>query len=200
MAFATATELGTYLGRTLTTDETSRATALLGYASAAIKGYCRQTLEQVSADSAVLVGNWGSVLVLPERPVTAITSVTITSTSLTVNSDYVWDGGDRLYRGSREFVYGDEPDPIVMRHELHWGGPSAQVTVVYTHGWASGDAHLDVPKGICLEMAARAMHTTPGVKQESIGQYSYTSDNPGASAVTLTTDMRRQLRDAGLRR
>lgn len=201
MALATAADLGRYLGRELTEDEVFRATLLLDLATAAVKDYTGQDIERVTADSQVLQGNWGSTLILPQRPVISVTSVTISTTTLTANTDYAWDGGDVLYRGSREYLHGGEPyTPDPMRHLLHWGGPSAQVTVVYTHGLADGSKKLDTPRGIVLEMAATQLSTTPGIKQESIGQYSYTADSPATGRVTLTADMRRALRKAGFKR
>lgn len=199
MAFATPADLGRYLRRTLTEDEDFWARQQLELSAAAIRGFCRQTFDYVAADSVILQGNWTSVLTLPERPVVSITSVTIATTALTVDSGYTWDGGDKLYRGAREYLHGEGSNPVEpMRHELHWGGPSARVTVVYSHGYQTD--YPELLKSISLEMCAVGLSTTPGIKQESLGQYSYTADSPQAGRVTLTADQKRALRTAGFRR
>ena len=201
---ATPADLGRFLGRTLSEDEDFRARMLLAVASEAVRGYCRQTLTYVASETVILTGNWGSELVLPERPVTAVTSASINSTSLSVNVDFVWDGASKLYRGSRQYSTGPVPyngsgqDP--MRHELHWGGPSAQVTVVYSHGLTATDRRMTLPRGIVCELAAAGMAVTPGIRQESLGQYSYTAEAGASRASELSAGQRRALRDAGLRR
>ena len=57
-------------------------------ASGAIRAYTNQTISQATT-TAVMPGNHSEKLVLPERPVTSVTSVTIGATSLAADTDYV---------------------------------------------------------------------------------------------------------------
>lgn len=190
---ADLTDLAAYLGRTLTATEETQATLLLQASARSIRRFTRQTITRVDSDAVVLQGNWGSVLVLPERPVVSISSVAINGTSLTVNEGYTWDGGDKLYRGRRTINTGTDPtEPWPYRHELYWGGPSAQVAVTYSHGW------VDVPediRAISCAMVARAMSTPAGVKSETTGPFSVSYTAGADSAITMTRDERRALRD-----
>ena len=58
----------------------------------------------------------------------------------------------------------------------HWGGPSARVTVTYTHGFATVPPSV---KAAVLSMAARAAASPAGVRQESIAGYSVTYADAG---------------------
>ena len=67
---------------------------------------------------------------------TAITLVKIGDTTLTVDTDYVWDGAHTLYRGTKvDGVLSVNGPDYLINGWGDWGGP-AQVTVTYTHGFA----------------------------------------------------------------
>ena len=97
MAFATEAELEAYTGTSVATD---RATILLDTATGAIRAYTNQTLSRVTNDGVVLPGNYTGVLELPERPVISVGAVTIDGTTVTVDTDFVWDGRTSLLRGT----------------------------------------------------------------------------------------------------
>jgi len=55
-------------------------------ASAEIRGYTDQVLSEVASDVVVFEPTWSQTLYLPERPVTAVTSVTVGLTVSMSNS------------------------------------------------------------------------------------------------------------------
>ena len=150
MPFATAADLEDWLG--VGTLDASRATVVLDAATGAIQGWTRQTISEVAGDAVELRGTWKPVLELPERPVTAVTSVSVDGVAQTVDDDYVVvrnelrrpEGWDSQLRFS---VFGPEG----------WGGPDVVVAVTYTHGFATVP---DDVKGVCLQLAGR-MYLNP---------------------------------------
>lgn len=181
-AFATEAELEAYTGSSIATD---RATLLLDAATAAIQAYCRQSFTQATT-TAVFPGTFTSALVLPERPVTAVTLVKIGDTTLTVDTDYVWDGAHTLYRGTKvDGVLSVNGPDYLIDGWGDWGGPGAQVTVVYSHGFAS--IPNDV-KGVCLALAARSLTSPDGVNSESVGSYSVSYSRTGGAVSLLTEE------------
>lgn len=179
MAFATEAELEAYTGTSVATD---RASLLLDSATAAIQAYCRQSFTQATT-TVVLPGTFGEKLVLPERPVTAITLVKIGDTTLAVDTDYVWDGAHTLYRGTKvDGVLSVNGPDYLIDGWGDWGGPGAQVTVTYTHG------HATIPgviKGVCLALAARTLGSPDGVNSESVGSYSVSYSRTGGAVSLL---------------
>lgn len=181
--FATEAELEAYTGTSIATD---RARILLDMASAAIRAYCRQTFTRTTT-TAVFPGTFGSALVLPERPVTAITLVKIGDTTLTVDTDYVWDGQHTLHRGTKvDGVLSVNGPDYLINGWGDWGGPGAQVSVTYTHGFAIIPNDI---KGVCLALAARTLGSPDGVNSESVGSYSVSYSRTGG-AVSLLDEER----------
>jgi len=186
VAFATETELEAYTGTSIATD---RATLLLDMATGAIRAHTNQTLSRVTNDTVILPGNYTGVLELPERPVASVGAVTIGDTALTVDSDFVWDGRTSLLRGTAVtgvLVINDGP---LISGRGDWGGPGAQVTVTYTHGFATIPDDI---KGVCLALAARSLQSPDGVNSETVGSYSVSYSRTGG-AVSLLDEERRLL-------
>lgn len=187
MAFATETELEAYTGTSVATD---RATLLLDLATGAIQAYTGQTISRVTNDTVTLPGNFGYTLVLPERPAVAPTAVAIGDTTLTADTDYVFDGRSSLLRGTK--VDGvlsiNGPDWLVDGFG-DWGGPGAVVTVTYSHGWTTIPNDI---KGVCLALAARSLTSPDGVNSESVGSYSVSYSRSGG-AVSLLEEERKLL-------
>lgn len=183
MAFATEADLEAYTGTSVATD---RATLLLDAATAAIQTYCRQSFTQATT-TAVFPGSFGSALVLPERPVTAVSAVSIGDTVLAVDTDWVWDGAHTLYRGTKvDGVLSVNGPDYLINGWGDWGGPGAQVSVTYTHGFATIPG---VVKGVCLALAARTLGSPDGVNSESVGSYSVSYSRTGG-AVSLLDEER----------
>lgn len=180
--FATEAELEAYTGTSVASD---RAAILLDMASGAIRAHTNQTITY-GTTTAVMPGTFDSKLELPERPVTAVTSVTIGATALTADSDYVWDGQHTLHRGSKvDGVLSVNGPDYLINGWGDWGGPGAQVTVVYSHGFQSIPNDI---KGVCLALAARTLGSPDGVNSESVGSYSVSYSRTGGAVSLLTEE------------
>lgn len=180
--FATEAELEAYTGTSVASD---RAAILLDTASAAIRAYCNQTFTRVAA-AQVLPGNFTHKLELPERPVTAVTSVSIGDTALTADVDYVWDGAHTLYRGTKvDGVLSVNGPDYLIDGWGDWGGDGAQVTVTYTRGFSTIPG---VVKGVCLALAARSLTSPDGVNSESVGSYSVSYSRTGGAVSLLNEE------------
>lgn len=161
-AFATPAELGVYLQRTLTVDETAAAELLLDIASAEIRAYTGQTISAVQDDSVTVDLPSGSFLTNLEWPVTAVSSVTVGTTPFVANTDYYWHRDTGL---------------IELIHPGRWRFTRDLVALVYSHGWAAGSPQLGVAQGVCLGLARNTLVAAGiDVKSESIGNYSATYD------------------------
>lgn len=186
MAFATEAELEAYTG---TSIATTRAELLLDLATGAIRAYTNQTISRVTSDVVVLPGSWSNRLELPERPVASVATVKIDDTTLVADTDYVWDGRWTLLRGTSEAGVLVINDGTLISSHGDWGGAGAQVTVTYTHGFATIPDDI---KGVCLALAARSLASPDGVNSESVGSYSVSYSRSGG-AVSLLDEERRLL-------
>jgi hypothetical protein len=183
--FITATDLSDRLGRSLTTDETSRADKLCEDASSPIRSYTRQTITRVAADVVTLRVIGGQVR-LPQRPADRPTHLTFTDeyTNLTQTlQGWTFDGYDTLdltYRG------------YIGNVSSRWGLHVHTVTVTYSHGYEEiPDDIVTVACGIALRGLMGPGFDAMGVSQEIIGNYSYrTQDGHSAGLATLTPDDR----------
>lgn len=171
-ALATQTDLTARIGA-LTVAQAARADALLSDASDIIRAGLGQTISQVVDDQQVLTAAWG-VIRLPQRPVTAVTSVALIdgATSITVTG-WTWDGLDLIDLGRATTSTAPVSDAQTFR-------------VTYTHGYPPGQ----IP-GLLLSIvcgaAARTL-TAPslvdGLTGETIGQYSYQLQQGAGAAGT----------------
>lgn len=140
-------------------------TLLLECATAVVQSVCGgQRIVQVVDDTVTLDLDGldsGPYLWLPQRPVTAVSSVL-------VGSSAVSDWSAQLSRGRLWRAYG-------WRSTL-LGYPLSQpsgVTVTYTHGYAPGDQRLQLARSAVLSLAAGpASGATAGVAREQIDDYS----------------------------
>lgn len=136
--FASVGDLETFLG---TSGLGARGTALLGYASAAIRLYTRQDLEVVTGRQEEFAGEWNRYyLSLSQRPVTALT-MTVNAVAFTG----FW----------ANYISGD----VYREDGLPWDeGP---IVVTYDSGYAANSDEIAGIKTICLEVAARALTGPP---------------------------------------
>lgn len=146
-------------GRDLSPLEAARVTSLLADAVAAVKSYADgQHFERSTTTDRLRVRD--GVVLLPQRPVSAVTAVTTSATPSAALS-FTWDGGTQV---------------AVSYH--------GAVNVTYTHGYESIPADI---AAVIAQMAGRALGTTPteaAVQSEGIGAYSYTL-GPAAAAGAL---------------
>lgn len=122
-----------------------------------------QRIVQVIGDTEVIDldgGFCGVYLTLPQRPVTAVSSVTIGTTAVT---DYtVQLSRRRLWRAAGwQTVTGTS----------YWLTQPSTVTVVYTHGYAAGDQRLQLGRGAVLSLARGLFENPGGVASEKIDDY-----------------------------
>ena len=148
MALFDLTDLAAYLQQDI---DTASATLARTMATGLIVNYTNQNIESATYTHKLPIdGN--ATIRLPQRPVTAITSVTVAGVTLTADTDWDWDGITALV-----VLDGYTPD------DEDW-----QATVVYTAGYATVPADV---KAVALDLAAQFYTRTPGVASESIDDY-----------------------------
>lgn len=156
-AFASVTELELFARDTIPAGQVDEVEAqqALDLASDIIRGYTRNTISQVT-ETAQFEGSSSDCIVLPQRPVTAVTAVSVTDrngvTSVVAPAGWTWTRGGNLRR-----VDGSS-----------WGGPDSTVTVTYTHGFAAVPGDV---KAIALALARRMTVNPDGYVREAIGSY-----------------------------
>jgi hypothetical protein len=179
---ATQEDLEARLGRDLTEDEEARAPALLADASALVRDHTRQDFEAVAGD-VIILRPVGSILRLPQRPVTAVTTVEAVApdgTATAVMSFWSWDGRDKV-----DLTYAtysaDFTDPA-------WRDRRQPDTyqVTYDHGDAT------IPPTVVAIVCAMVLRTllspsmTTGMVAERIGAYNYQlQQGAGAAGATV---------------
>ena len=160
--FATTADIEAFLQVSIdTATQTAAAARALAEATAAIKNYCRQVLEEVAADEVTLDSPGGTRLFLPELPVTAVSEVVEDGETLVAGDDY------KLGQHG-----------ILHRIGAKWAEGIQIVTVTYTHGYATLPDDI---VAVCTRAAARAYQAglraaetdgTPGVSSKQLGDFS----------------------------
>jgi hypothetical protein len=133
---ASATELALLTGSTEQAD-LSREQFLLEMASGMIRSYCHQTLSLVVDDVVTVYPTASTLLTLPERPVTAVSSVLVNGVATT--SFYVNPRGIR--------------SSTVASSGSAW---TSGATVTYSHGYLETSEEYRAIKSVCLAAASRA--------------------------------------------
>ena len=167
----TVADFAAYLQRSIPTDRVASAQAALDNALSALQTLCDRTLVPGSATHTVTRFT-GSLVDLPESPVTAVTSVTVD--------------------GSPTAAYRVTDDGAI---QLDWSVYDATVAVAYDYGWPDGSRQLEIARGLILRRAERRF-TNPDARSTFNGPgpdgYSFVTDMP---ARTWTPD---ELADAAL--
>lgn len=153
-SFATWADLAVLLKRTFTEAEKDQAEQLLAGATARIRAITDQWITEVVNDVWITDAPRDRVLWLPQRPVTAVSSVKVDGVTVT----------DWRLRGSR------------LIRAAAWAGTCdfdvpPEVEVTYTHGIPAGNEKLDLAKDACLAFAAEARSNPDGLKSERIDDY-----------------------------
>lgn len=145
-----------------------------------------QRLVAVASDTVSLVGLAGAWLDLPQRPVTAVASVTLDGTALTVSTDYKVFGS-RLWRSCGWIST--------------WGEPTL-VGVVYSHGYAGGHQLLQLGRAASLSLIKGVYGNPSGAARLAIDDYSEAYEAMAAqmdASPFLADALRRQYgRGAGM--
>lgn len=156
-AFASVAELELFARDTIPAGQVDEVEAqqALDLASDIIRGYTRNHISTVT-ETAQFEGSPSDCIVLPQRPVTAVTAVSVTdragATSVIAPAGWTWTRGGNLRR-----IDGSS-----------WGGTDATVTVTYTHGLAAVPGDV---KAIALALARRMTVNPDGYVREAIGSY-----------------------------
>lgn len=160
-SFATAADLAERLGLTLTDDEETRATALLARASGLICDEAKQDIVLVEDDTLTRQGTTDERILLPERPVVSVASVTLDGGALTEGGAWYLDGNEIVRKGWT----------LMLGGELYgcrgFGWESQELVIVYTHGY-DDDEIPPLLKEIAVEMVVRVWVNPGSVIQESI--------------------------------
>jgi len=157
--FAVVAELETWMG---VSNLGARGTAMLGHASAMIRAYCQQDLEATAGRQESYAGDaWAQYLVLTQRPVTAVSAITIDGVAFT---DFTWTRWGQVNRN--DWAVWDT-------------GP---ILVTYDSGYAVGSDELLSVKGICLDAAKRAIAGSPETFGLEIPEYR------GSATLYLTAE------------
>lgn len=156
-------------------------------ASEMVRGYLNQHVSLVEDDVVTLAGTGTRALILPELPVVAINSVTVNG-ELLVAGDYRESRGVLWRLTSNEL--GDDGVHIVSTWTTGY-----EVVVDYDHGFAVVPADIQmVTARLAVAIGADAA-STPGMRQETIQDYSYVrGDSSSSSAAELAVIARRVVR------
>jgi hypothetical protein len=130
-----------------TTLDTERMTLLLDLASGVIRRFTGQHLDLVEGDQVEFGPTTRTTLFLPERPVNAISEVTVDAVA---TDDFDWTRW-----GTIENVPSGE-----------W---SAGAIVTYDHGYEPDSDELSAVKAVCLGMATRAFTLNERSASEALG-------------------------------
>jgi len=149
-------------------------TMLVEIGTAVVQAEVGQRLVAVTDDSVTLLGTTDSWLDLPERPVTAVSSVAVDGTAV---GDYRLFGA-RLWRSC-----GWAPSPLE---------PST-VTVAYSHGYASDAQELQLARGAVLAVVRDWAANPTAATSLRIDDYAETYSALAARLET-TTHLRAALR------
>lgn len=194
-ALATYTDLENRLGTTMTTAEQTRATALLADASDLVRAAARQTITKVTGDTLVIPGVWGDRILLPERPVIQVSSVSATffdGTAYDISEAAWYVDKDELVRYA--FPIG------LVRHFFTtgngWLGPGYTLTITYDHGLDPAASpvpyRLALAKQIALEAVSRVLNNPAGVTQGGVAGTQFMFPAVG---MTLTPAEEKKLAD-----
>lgn len=194
--FATADDLATRLGLTLSTDDETRATTLLGLASGVIQDEVQKTIALVEDDTITMPGTTDDRIRLPETPVVSVSSVTLDNTPLVEGADWYLDG-NTVYRMLASTtimmaeLVGINDDAFTFPLGVGFGWPTQTLEIVYSHGYPD-DAVPQTVKAICLEMVVRVWVNPGSVARETVGNLYTIYDNMRFSpaGLLLTDDER----------
>lgn len=158
------------------TADATRAVLARHAAQGLIRSHCRQNITRATytASLPIEAGPDGFYVVrLPQRPVVAVSTVTVNGTAYTSGTDYSWDGvSDHVRLAYREWstaAFQGEPRAVVA----------------YTAGYVAAPAAV---RAVALSVAARAYDNPSGLRSESIDDYSATraGTDDDLAGITLT--------------
>lgn len=150
-------------------------------ATAVIQAITGQRIVLVEDDEVEVPAPVGTSLWLPQRPIVAVSSVTLDGVALTEGTS------SGAYRRALSGLW----------RECGWAsrcGPTL-ATVVYSHGYAAGDQRLQLARSAVLSLAKGAFVNPDGVFSEKIDDYSVAYERSAAALEAspfLCTALRKQ--------
>jgi len=193
MTWPTVDDLAQYANVTFDDGASAAAAVVLELLKAQAQAEARSRIEEVADDEVVLRGTWDYELRLPERPVTAVSSVSFVRQNAPpyVVPVYWWTPHGSLFRGRQlqwPLLSAAEPpvDAPWGPGYLDWLGPEALVKVTYTHGYAEIPADV---RAVILQAARRTLANPDAVEGERVGSYEVTYArrlDPGRSVHEFT--------------
>lgn len=159
--------------RSLTADETAHVPTLV---EAAVRTVQRRSKQNIEPGTSTVTVPARPTILLPQRPVTAVTSVTTTAGAV---SDSLWTvDGDVLY-----LTLGSVP------FDVHLSTWPDTVTVEFTHGWATVPA--DVFQMVAAVVARRITSAAVpvGARQVQLGAFSMSlGERYSSGSLTFSDD------------
>lgn len=184
---ATVADLAAALGVSVADVNETAATVLLEAATAVVQEAAGgQRILEVVGDTLLIpapVGNW---LELPQRPVTAVASVTLADG--TVLDEGTASG---TYRRIQNRLWRD----IGWSPESYPCYEPSEVTVVCTHGYPDGRQELQLARGSVLSLAKLPYSNPTGASSEQIDDYRVAYERASAALEAspyLQKSLRRQ--------
>lgn len=171
----TAVELAGWLHIDPVDLDAPAAEFAINAATAAVQRAARQRLVQVAGDTVERVGTPSPWLTLPQRPVTAVTSVTLDGAAVTDFVAY----SSQLWRAAGWQLCGT--------------GRPTKVVVVYDHGWPAEDQQLQTARGYTFALAAPVYDNPTLAEALAIDDYRASYGQSG-SRVGLSRQDRDELR------
>lgn len=149
--------------RDIATADVDKVVRLIEMASGVVRREAGgQTITAVTDDVITLAGTYELEMWLPQRPVTAVTAVTIDAVTASSNT-YRWTRQGRLYRTT---VDREIPD---WRPYGAWGTPDLPVVVTYDHGFAEVPDEISM---IVAEMVVHRISNPEQIRSEAAEDYS----------------------------
>lgn len=139
--------------------DTASATLAIEIGTAVVQAAAGQRIVRVADDQVTVYGGTDQVLVLPERPIVSVASVTYNGTALTQGtSSGTWRmAAEGLWRSCGWTDCPGEPWPTV---------------VVYTHGLTTSDQDIQLGRGVALSLGRGLFISPTGqVIREQIDDY-----------------------------
>ena len=203
MALTTLADLKTYLGIS-DSSEDALLNLLIADADAAILGYIGRTIEQATLTE-YYSGDGTQMLLLKQRPVTAVTSVHVYQSGYSGQgsgafaSSTEWTAGEDFYirtvveneSNTGELVAIKGPGTFTADHQPktwgEWPRGTGNIKVVYTAGYSTVPSDLAGACRILVAWMRASRDNGMPVKSEKLGAYSYTlmDDTGGPELATV---------------
>lgn len=190
----TAEELSAWVGVSI---PQARADLFISAATALVQAETGQTLTQVIGDTVVLDGRPEEWLPLPQRPVTAVTSVTMQDANLapvTLDPSQYTPRGNRIWRAwGWQFSAIFMPPVKMLGYQYLTYPPPSQITVVFDHGWPPGHQNLELARMAVFGLGASVFANPAGSRSISVDDYTETFAD-SVAGMQLPASVRAALR------